>query len=99
MPPGTSSGLQQVVPKSFAAEEIVQVQQGRPTEDQYRSAAHMQQQEEVRVRRPPPPPRGEEGKVEEREGRGRRNPEGGGKERREGGKGLALKGQVIDILA
>ncbi|RKY58751.1 MAG: hypothetical protein DRP94_05455 [Candidatus Latescibacterota bacterium] len=98
MPPETSSGLQQVIPKSFAAEQVVQVQQGRPTEDQYRSAAHMQQQEEVRVRRPPPPPKGEKGKVEEREGRGRRNPEGGDKERKEDKKGLASKGQVIDIL-
>lgn len=91
MPPETSSGLQQVIPKSFAAEQVVQVKQGQPTEDQYRSAAQMQHQGEVRVRRPPPPPKAEGGRVEEREGR-RRN-------KRERKKGLASKGQVVDILA
>jgi len=101
--PGEASGLQQVIPKSYAAEQIVQVQQRQPTEDQYRSAEHMQQQEQVRIRRPPPSPRPEGGRIEDRERRKRKgSEEGGGKEKEkedEEKKGLALKGQVIDILA
>ncbi|HID12112.1 MAG TPA: hypothetical protein EYP17_12585 [Candidatus Latescibacteria bacterium] len=96
--PGETAGLRQVLSKSYATEQIVQVQQRQPTEDQYRSVAHMQQQKEAHLHKSPPPPKAEGGRVEERrkqKGRKRKEKEG----EREEKEGLALKGQVIDILA
>ena len=93
-----ASGLQQVLSKSYSAEQVVQAQHGGPAEDQQRAISHMQQAEEEKVRKAPPSPRSEGGKVEEREGDRRGK---GGRKGKEGkrDKGVACKGKVLDILA